>query len=67
MNICLCGSQDGYPHDHCCPFPLFSEGNKNLTILWKEEFGINKTVIKRTNKLKCGSPHAGDSNCPDCP
>lgn len=23
FNICLCGSQDGYPHRADCPYPLF--------------------------------------------
>jgi hypothetical protein len=23
MNLCLCGSEAGYPHDGDCPYPLF--------------------------------------------
>jgi hypothetical protein len=23
INICLCGTEAGYPHDECCPFPYF--------------------------------------------
>ena len=23
MNICMCGTQAGYPHPASCPFPLF--------------------------------------------
>lgn len=26
MNICLCGSEAGYPHAHDCPRPLFRCG-----------------------------------------
>lgn len=48
---CLCGVEFGYPHHEDCPFPLFSEKNKPLTIVWKQKYLLNEMVRKKY-KLK---------------
>jgi hypothetical protein len=37
VNICLCGTQAGYPHDRLCPYPLF-RGSEEQVRGWEEKF-----------------------------
>ena len=30
INICLCGTEAGYPHDEYCPFPYFGSVEKMI-------------------------------------
>lgn len=36
-NFCLCGAQAGYPHDPCCPFPLY-RASEALARQWQAAF-----------------------------
>lgn len=64
--ICLCGVMAGYNHADDCPYPMFFSDEKNF-IKWNKAREIKKLELNKKIKLKCSAPHAGDSNCPDCP
>lgn len=40
MNICLCGAEAGYPHDECCPYPLYRAVEEREQ-LWREAYERN--------------------------
>ncbi len=35
INICLCGTQAGYPHEKDCPFPYFGNDERMIQ-RWKD-------------------------------
>lgn len=43
MNICLCGSQAGYPHNEDCPYPLYRGSDQQLAE-WQALFEANQTA-----------------------
>jgi len=43
INICLCGTEAGYPHDKYCPFPYFG-GDDRMTDRWEH---LRKLEIDR--------------------
>jgi len=40
MNICLCGVEAGYPHDKCCPYPLYRSIPEREQ-LWRDAYERN--------------------------
>jgi len=40
MNICMCGVQAGYPHDECCPYPLYRAVEEREQ-LWRDAYERN--------------------------
>lgn len=40
INVCMCGTQDGYPHHPCCPWPLY-RGTDRLMAEWEKAY-LNK-------------------------
>lgn len=64
FNICLCGSQAGYPHADYCPRPYFGNDEKEI-IKWREEYYLAKikslqselsAMTAYANKLAKGFP-----------
>lgn len=55
MNICMCGAQDGYPHDALCPFPYFGRDAKRESA-WMDAWREKKARTEMANKKceKCG-------------
>lgn len=43
MNICLCGSQAGYPHKAHCPFPYFGRSEKEQE-RWLSGYRSNHSI-----------------------
>lgn len=37
LNICMCGTQAGYPHDPSCPYPLFRASDEDAE-KWAREY-----------------------------
>lgn len=35
LNICLCGSEAGYPHDKDCPSPYYGDNPQSIAF-WKK-------------------------------
>lgn len=42
MNICMCGAQDGYPHDRFCPYPLYKSTDEEYRH-WSIQYQEKKT------------------------
>jgi hypothetical protein len=62
INLCMCGAEPSYPHDVCCPFPLFNaRDNDPRAQEWEKEY-----AKLATDRCLCGSlkdkPHRG--SCP---
>ena len=43
FQICLCGAQPGYPHDPCCPRPLF-RATEQQAQEWQQQYNHNVAV-----------------------
>ena len=43
INICLCGTEAGYPHDKYCPFPYFG-GDDGMMDRWEH---LRKLAVDR--------------------
>ena len=52
MNICMCGAQDGFPHDELCPFPYFGRDVKKESA-WMDAWREKKARIEMAKKVKC--------------
>lgn len=64
MNICLCGTQAGYPHLAWCPYPYYGNSER-LIEKWEAEYAKRKpqpcghpvTAIVSTDE---GTHHCGE-------
>jgi hypothetical protein len=62
MNICLCGTQAGYPHDKLCPYPLYrgsEEQEQRWLHKWKDK--RNLTSGSTATSLSAGANVAAKS------
>jgi len=57
MNICLCGAEAGYPHDECCPYPLY-RGSSHQVIAWEMKWAVNKQAAQPALALDAAIPCA---------
>jgi hypothetical protein len=46
MNICMCGSQAGYPHASDCPKPLFRATTAQEDAWWNEREAKQKQLAQ---------------------
>jgi len=51
FQVCLCGTQPGYPHAADCPFPLYHSGEEAMA-RWDRERALLREVA--TPKLAAG-------------
>ena len=51
MNICMCGAEDGYPHDPLCPYPYFGR-NVKLEENWIRAYREKKAGIEQTQPIR---------------
>ena len=50
INICLCGTEAGYPHDPFCPYPLF-RGTERMMAHWDKLFANRKAGLTQLSPL----------------
>lgn len=73
MNICLCGTEAGYPHDACCPYPLY-RGSSNQVVAWEMAWAKNKQAAQQPLAVdvanafcNCVAPHFDlVESCSEC-
>lgn len=51
MNICMCGAEDGYPHDLHCPYPYYGR-NVKLEEQWLIAYRKKKKGIDQTQPIR---------------
>ena len=60
MNICMCGTQAGYPHDQNCPWPYFGS-NEQEQERWFLDYRLNKG---ETVKPQASQPQSINHDAP---
>jgi hypothetical protein len=61
MNICMCGSQSGYPHDDLCPYPYYG-GDVKQESAWMDAWRGKKAIVKPQIArvcTRCGQAYKG--------
>lgn len=58
LNLCYCGTQDGYPHTPDCPRPLFRASDQQAA-RWQEERDELSRIEENTRYGQL-SPNRGD-------
>jgi len=56
VNICMCGVQDGYPHDRDCPYPLYRADSV------QEQCWLDAYDAEREAEPSMLSPLRGENN-----
>jgi len=49
-NICMCGAEDGYPHEAFCPYPYFGNNSK-LESAWLDAYRARKHAADETKPI----------------
>ena len=48
MNICMCGAENGYPHNEFCPWPYFGNIQSKQAYTWQTEWEKRRTEARKT-------------------
>jgi hypothetical protein len=60
MNVCLCGTQPGYPHEAFCPFPYYGNDWRKVAEWERQHQELVAAETRRWDEYSPSAPHSSD-------